>query len=128
MEVLALDGRPGVFSARYGGPGITPPAQHVKLLGELAATGGADRRARFVCVIALAQPGQPTQFAAGELGGEIAAAPQGAGGFGYDPLFWLPERGCTLAELPAAEKNRISHRARAAAAAHALLQRWPAQR
>ena len=127
LEIAALDGRPGVYSARYGGPGVTPAQQHALVLGELAAKPDADRTARFVCVIALARPGAAVELVEGELVGTIADAPQGTHGFGYDPLFWLPERGCTVAALSDSEKNAISHRGRAAQRAHAVLQHWIAQ-
>lgn len=126
LVVDALDGRPGVYSARYGGPGVTPAEQHRLVLDELAAKPSAPRTARFVCVIVLAQPGRPTVEVEGTVEGEIAPTPQGTGGFGYDPLFWLPELGLTMAELSAAEKNAISHRGHAAQRAHAVLQTYGA--
>lgn len=128
LEVAALDGRPGIFSARYGGPGATPADQHRLLLSEMAAVPWEQRMARFVCLIALAQPGHPTQLVRGTLPGMLAWEPCGTHGFGYDPLFWLPGYGCTLAELDPAEKNRISHRAQAAQHAHRVLAQWPPER
>lgn len=123
LQVDALGGRPGLYSARYGGPGATPADQHRLLLQELAGMPQAARTAQFVCVIAIAQTGAPTELVEGILEGLIADAPRGSHGFGYDPLFYLPDRGCTAAELPPEEKNRISHRARAAQKAHDLLAR-----
>jgi XTP/dITP diphosphohydrolase len=117
IEVLALDGAPGPRSARYGGEGLDDGARVRQLLRELAARGpGASRAARFVCWAALALPSGELRVERGECAGELLAAPRGAGGFGYDPIF-SPDGGAhSMAELPEAEKNRISHRARALAA------------
>jgi XTP/dITP diphosphohydrolase len=112
LEVFALDGRPGVHSARYGGEtGYGEKMQ--MLLDELAANGGG-RGARFVCVMALARPeGGPEFVSIGECRGTIATEPRGSGGFGYDPIF-IPEGfDQTFGELPPDVKARISHRARA---------------
>jgi XTP/dITP diphosphohydrolase len=125
LEVAALDGAPGVYSARYGG--VTGAAQLAYLLQQLEGVPVEARQARFVCVIALARPGGTTEFVEGTLSGEIAPAPRGTGGFGYDPVFYLPEAGKTLAELPPEHKNAISHRAAAARAARAVLLRWQAE-
>lgn len=108
--VDALGGAPGVFSARYAGPHATDALNNQKLLAALENRD--DRGAKFVAVVALAK-GDSVITAAGEVRGEIAWRPSGCGGFGYDPLFFLPEMGQTFAELPADIKNRISHRARA---------------
>ncbi|MBI4365471.1 MAG: XTP/dITP diphosphatase [Deltaproteobacteria bacterium] len=112
--VDALGGGPGVRSARYAGAEGNATANIAKLLAALRATPPAARRAHFVCVMALASPDGKITFTEGRCDGMIAEAPRGAGGFGYDPVFYLPLYGCTMAELPAEEKNRISHRARAA--------------
>ncbi len=125
LEVSALDGAPGVYSARYGG--VTGAAQLAYLLQQLESVPVEARQARFVCVIALTRPGGTTEFVEGTLSGEIAPAPRGTGGFGYDPVFYLPEAGKTLAELPPEHKNAISHRAAAARAARAVLLRWQAE-
>jgi XTP/dITP diphosphohydrolase len=117
LEVDALPGKLGVRSARYGTPDLDDAGRCALLLRELA--GARDRRARFRCVLVLAQ-GDEWISAEGTLEGEIAAAPRGRNGFGYDPVFLLPGRGKTLAELSAAEKNASSHRA---AAMRALLAR-----
>ncbi len=125
LEVVALHGQPGVYSARYGG--LTGAAQLAYLLQQLEGVPAEARQARFVCVIALARPGGPTEFVEGVLSGMILHEPRGSAGFGYDPLFYLPELGQTLAELLPARKNALSHRAAAAQAARAILTRWQAE-
>lgn len=110
LEVAALGGAPGVYSARYAGPGCTYADNNKKLLAALA--GKADRSAVFRTVMALAHPDGRLELAQGRLPGAIAQAPRGTNGFGYDPVFAL-EDGRTLAELADAEKNALSHRARA---------------
>ncbi|GAC1353747.1 MAG: RdgB/HAM1 family non-canonical purine NTP pyrophosphatase [Herpetosiphon sp.] len=114
LVVDALDGRPGVYSARYGGPGATSVDQQRLLLAELTAVPWEQRTARFVCVIAYVMPGQVVRTVKGTLEGLISYEPRGSGGFGYDPLLFLPSHGRTVAELSADEKNAISHRAVAA--------------
>jgi len=131
LEVAALGGAPGPHSARYGGPGLDDRARLELLLAELAALPSArqtaqSREARFVCVAALALPKGALHLARGECAGEILRAPQGGGGFGYDPVFRPAEHRCSMAELPPAEKNRISHRARALAKLRPQLQRLQA--
>jgi XTP/dITP diphosphohydrolase len=119
LEVAALGWGPGVDTAYYGGPDVTDKPGH--LLREMA--DAADRRARMICVIALGIPGDEgcsVELFRGEVDGSIALQRNGEGGFGYDPVFLLPS-GVTTAELPEAEKNRISHRGRAAAAARIRL-------
>jgi XTP/dITP diphosphohydrolase len=120
LEVDALGGRPGVLSARYGGPGLSDAERCARLLDELR--GASDRAARFRCVLVLAPAPEGGVIAAeGVLEGTIALALRGAHGFGYDPVFVAPELGGrTLAEVAAAEKNLMSHRARAM---RALLER-----
>ena len=126
LEVAALGGRPGVFSARYAGD-LTFPATPTdqdnwrKLLTEMAGVPPEARGARFVCAIALALPDGRLYHTRGECAGYIALAPRGDQGFGYDPVFTVPEYGATLAELGPKIKNRISHRARALAALKDLL-------
>jgi XTP/dITP diphosphohydrolase len=110
LEVDALPGELGVRSARYGGPGLDDASRCTRLLDALR--GVRMRAARFRCVLVLAQ-GAEWVSAEGALEGEIADAPRGGGGFGYDPVFLLPQRGCTLAEIAAVEKNALSHRAAA---------------
>ena len=109
--VDALGGAPGVQSARYAGEPRSDARNNEKLLQELK--NSRDRKAHYACVIALARNAEDPDplLAEGVWHGEIALAPRGSGGFGYDPLFWLPDRGLTAAELDLAEKNRISHRA-----------------
>jgi XTP/dITP diphosphohydrolase len=122
LEVHALGGEPGVYSARYGG--VKGRAQLDYLLGKLEGVPFHARLARFVCVIALALPSGPLEEVEGTLPGVIEFAPRGEGGFGYDPLFYLLDENATLAELPAERKNQISHRAAAARAARTVLERW----
>lgn len=110
LEVDCLDGRPGVRSARYA---PSDAERIARLLEEVGERPEPERTARFVCVAALARPGGVLRLERGVCEGRIAPAPVGAGGFGYDPIFYLPERGRTLAQLPADEKNAISHRGRA---------------
>jgi XTP/dITP diphosphohydrolase len=113
LEVEALGGAPGPRSARYGGPGLADADRTALLLRELGARGG-DRRARFVCVAALALPDGAVRTARGACEGRIGTAPRGANGFGYDPVF-EPDGpgGRTFAELGAEEKDHLSHRGRA---------------
>jgi len=113
IEVAALSGRPGPHSARYGGGSLDSPARNARLLAELEGVPEARRAARFYCVAALARPGGRTRIATGECRGRILHAPQGAGGFGYDPIFQPEGHAVAMAELPEADKNRLSHRARA---------------
>ena len=124
LEVAALGGRPGVHSARYAGAGASDSDRVQKLLGELARSRGG-REARFVCALALAQEGILLRESQGLCSGIIAAAPQGASGFGYDPVFFLPSLGKTFAQLREAEKNQHSHRAQAVAALLRQLQQTP---
>ncbi len=111
LEVDALDGAPGVRSARYAGSKQRAQANMTKLLRALAHVPAARRTARFRCVIVVARPDGATLTSTGSCAGRILDAPRGTGGFGYDPLFWHPPSGCTFAEMPAAVKNRVSHRA-----------------
>ena len=114
LVVDALGGAPGVRSARYAGREATYAERMSKLLGEMDATGDAERRARFVCVIAVANPSAGTLHTfEGTCEGRIAPAPRGTGGFGYDPLFIPDGHEQTFGELPAEVKHSLSHRARA---------------
>jgi len=122
LEVAALDGAPGVRSARYAGAGATDEARRSLLLSELASTDEAARQARFVCVIALMEAAtQPPKLFTGICKGRIAQAARGQGGFGYDPIFVPAGHEQTFGELSEEIKQRISHRARAAAAAAVYL-------
>jgi XTP/dITP diphosphohydrolase len=112
LEVDALGGRPGVYSARYAGPESSDANRVAKLLDELEKAGGS-RAARFVCALAMARQGTVIEESEGTCRGLITTEPRGTKGFGYDPVFLLPELGRTYAELSEAEKNRHSHRARA---------------
>jgi XTP/dITP diphosphohydrolase len=128
LEVDALGGEPGRLSARYAGEGASDKDRIDYLLARLQAVPQEKRTARFCCVIGLATPDGRVEFCSGECEGVIAFEPHGEHGFGYDPIFFLPELGKTMAELPMAEKNRISHRGRAArqvAEALARLQERP---
>ena len=114
LEVDALGGKPGVLSARYGGPGLSSADRYHLLLEALAGVPEVDRTARFRCVIVLASgDGTILGSADGVCEGQIAFEPRGEGGFGYDPVFYLPEYGMTYAELPPKKKNEISHRGNA---------------
>jgi XTP/dITP diphosphohydrolase len=121
LEVDALGGRPGVYAARYAGETATYEDNCRKLLRELAAVPQNQRTARFLTVAAIAMPAGNVQVTHGMLEGLITEAPTGDRGFGYDPVFLLPELGKTLAQLTAEEKNRVSHRAKAFAKVRELL-------
>jgi len=113
LAVPALGGAPGVHSARYAGSQATNSQRIEKLLGAMRGKTGAQRAAYFVCAIALAKGGRALAIVTDRVDGEILEAPRGAGGFGYDPVFYLPALGKTFAELPADEKNQRSHRGKA---------------
>jgi len=121
LEVDALGGRPGVHAARYAGEGATYENNWRKLIRELEGVRKERRRARFITVVAVAIPSAKVAIAEGSLEGLITEAPAGTQGFGYDPVFFVPEVGKTLAQLTLAEKNRISHRARAFAKVREIL-------
>lgn len=129
LAVDALDGRPGVYSARYAGPGATDWDNCEKLLGEMADT--TKRTAHFVCVLSLATPAGPALTWEARCDGEITRERRGESGFGYDPVFFSPELGKTFAEVSMAEKSSVSHRGRALAdfaAEFAKVQVWLRQR
>ncbi len=111
LEVAALDGRPGVTTADYGGPGTPWPQRRALLLAELAALPGVDRRARFVCALHCIDEAGAEIDAFGAVDGEIANEESGEMGFSFDPVFFYPPLGRTFAQLTDAEKNGISHRA-----------------
>jgi XTP/dITP diphosphohydrolase len=110
LVVPALNGAPGVHSARYAGPDATDADRVQKLLREMSGKQSAERRARFVCVTAVAQAGRAIAVISGVAHGVITEEPRGAGGFGYDPVFLFEELGRTYAELTQQEKNAYSHR------------------
>jgi len=110
LVVPVLDGAPGVFSARYAGSGASDADRVQKLLREMRGKEGAERRARFVCVTAVARAGRAIAVVSDLARGVITEGPRGAGGFGYDPIFLFEELGRTYAELTPAEKNAYSHR------------------
>jgi XTP/dITP diphosphohydrolase len=122
LVVPALGGAPGVYSARYAGPGASDSDRVQKLLREMSALSGDDRKARFVCVTTLAQNGRAVAILSDSAEGVIAKAPQGPGGFGYDPVFFFPQLGRTYAEITREEKNQYSHRGRAFRKAIAFLE------
>jgi len=109
LEVSALGGKPGVYSARYAGPDASDEDRNKKLLEELERTG-INREARFFCALALAQEGAIILETEGECRGVIADAPRGTNGFGYDPVFFFQDLGKTFGEFSREEKNRYSHR------------------
>lgn len=113
IEVDALDKGPGIYSARYSGEGATDAKNSEKMLAELNDVKEENRTARYWCVMVyLESENDPTPIITqGSLEGTILTTPQGDGGFGYDPIFWLAEKNCTAAELSMDEKNKISHRA-----------------
>lgn len=110
LEIDALGGAPGVHSKRFEGEDTPFPVKMAKILREMEGLSEGQRGARFRCCIALTEPGGTTQILESTCEGRIAEAPSGAGGFGYDPIFFLPEKGCTMADLTAAQKHEISHR------------------
>jgi len=125
LEVDALNGRPGIYSARYAGVDASDAENNAKLVQELSGVEAAQRTARYHCVLAFMRHAEdPTPVLChGSWEGSILTEPRGTGGFGYDPLFFVPTHQCTAAELDKAEKNRISHRGTAMAELLARLQR-----
>lgn len=124
LQVDALGGDPGIFTARYGGEGLSHQQRYQLLLRNLDGVPWERRTARFRCVIALAAPdGTILGTAQGVCQGMIALEPAGSGGFGYDPVFYLPERSLTMAEVGSAVKHQISHRGRALQAIEPLLRK-----
>jgi XTP/dITP diphosphohydrolase len=122
LVVPALGGAPGVHSARYAGPTATSTERAAKLLRDLQRMKGAERRAHFVCAIAVAEHGRPVAVVTDRVDGEILEEPRGAGGFGYDPVFYFPPLAKAFAELSADEKNEHSHRGKAFRKLLAVLQ------
>lgn len=122
LEVMALGGAPGVYSARYAGVHGDDHANNEKLRADMAHLEGDDRAGRYACCIALTRPGMEPLTAMGYCEGEILHDYRGTGGFGYDPLFYMPYMNKSMAELTPDEKNAISHRARALEAIRARLE------
>ena len=137
LEVDALDSRPGIYSARYGGEGLTDEGRVDLLLHNLRGVPWNLRSARFRCVIAIAPPPVASTLSdsqeseavtvEGTVEGIIQYEPLGSGGFGYDPVFYLPQMGMTTAQLPLDQKNALSHRGQAATKAAAFLCEWTAR-
>lgn len=121
LEVDALDKAPGVYSARYMGEDTPYSVKNNRIIELLQEVEGDGRSARFVCVIACAFPDGDTITCRGVVEGQIGYEQKGENGFGYDPIFYVPELGCTTAELPPEEKNKISHRGRALTAMYERL-------
>jgi XTP/dITP diphosphohydrolase len=121
IEVDALDGAPGLYSARFGGPGLDDAARYTLLLERLRGVPAARRTARFRCVIALVDPAGRERVVEGVVEGMVAEAPRGTGGFGYDPVFFYPPLARTFGELPTEIKHQVDHRGAAARTARALL-------
>jgi XTP/dITP diphosphohydrolase len=123
LEVEALGNQPGVKSARYAGENASDADRVNYLLSKLKNVPFEKRKAKFKCVIAIAVPYGPAQITEGECEGVIAIKPRGSNGFGYDPIFYFPELGKTMAELTPEVKNEISHRAKAAKKAYPMLEK-----
>ena len=121
LEVDWLDGAPGIYSSRFMGEDTSYDIKNAAIIEKLNDAVGKERSARFVCAMAIAYPDAPTKTFKGVFEGRIAHAPQGANGFGYDPIFYVPELGCTSAELSDEEKNAVSHRGKALRLAAAAL-------
>jgi XTP/dITP diphosphohydrolase len=122
LEVDALGGAPGVYSARYAGPGASDKDNWKKLLAEMEGVPDRERSARFRCVMTACAPGGESIVAEGAWEGLITREPEGEGGFGYDPVFYDPEAGMTAAGMDRESKNARSHRGRAL---RGLLAKWP---
>ena len=123
LEVDALGGEPGPLSARYAGQGVSDRDRINYLLARLKGVPWSERSARFRCVIAVATPEGKVELCSGECHGIITFEPRGEEGFGYDPVFYLPERDKTMAELPMKVKNQVSHRGQAARKLYQVLKR-----
>ena len=117
LEVDALDGAPGIYSARYGSPTLSDPARCRAILKALIDTPDAERGARFVCVLAIARAGETLATFRGEVSGTILREMRGDNGFGYDPIFFYPPMGSTFGEISREEKETVSHRGQALRAA-----------
>ncbi|PKL16049.1 MAG: non-canonical purine NTP pyrophosphatase [Spirochaetae bacterium HGW-Spirochaetae-5] len=120
LVVDALNGEPGVYSARYGGDNLSDIDRYKLVLEKMAGVEDGRRTARFVCAIAMALPDGREFVVEGSCEGVISREPSGSNGFGYDPVFYIPELKAAMAEITLAEKNRISHRAKALEAAYEI--------
>ncbi|MCR6111547.1 XTP/dITP diphosphatase [Bacillus sp. A301a_S52] len=127
LAVDVLNGAPGIYSARYAGPDKDDQANNEKLLKELANTNDEARTAQFVCALAIYFPSGDVKTVRGICKGTISHAPTGDHGFGYDPLFYLPELGKTMAQLTKKEKNTLSHRANALMTLNEMWDKWTLQ-
>jgi XTP/dITP diphosphohydrolase len=127
LEIEAMDGAPGVESARFGGAAASYPDKFKRIYDTLKVKGAFDSPARFVCALALASGGRVLFESRGTIEGRIAPEPKGAGGFGYDPIFFYPPFGCTLGEASAERKAAVSHRGHAFRALKEFLDRRPVQ-
>jgi XTP/dITP diphosphohydrolase len=125
LEIDALGGAPGVYSARFAGSETSYDERFRLILKQLEGVSEEQRTARFRCAITIAEPSGYYRTVEGVIEGKIADAPRGEHGFGYDPIFLVPDLGKTTAEMPPEVKNRISHRGRAARLAAAVLNNWP---
>lgn len=125
LEVDAMNGEPGLWSKRFAGEGTPFSEKMAIILERLAGLREGERSARFRCCVALARVGYPTQVFEATCEGQIAEAPSGNGGFGYDPIFCLPELGCTMADLTPEQKHAISHRGKVLRALGDALQTLP---
>lgn len=128
LEVDAMGGEPGIYSARFMGEDTSYEIKNQAIIDRLANVEGACRSARFRCVIAAVFPDGSEALTEGTIEGVIAQTPAGSGGFGYDPIFYLPERGKTTAELSASEKNAISHRGTALRKMRPVICAWCEER
>ena len=124
LSVDALNGEPGIYSARYLGPDATPKQMNQSIIDRLRGVTTEKRGAAFICAISILFPDGTEAVTFGEMRGRIAEKPAGCGGFGYDPILYLPEYGKTVAELPEEEKNRISHRGKALENAEKCIREW----
>lgn len=124
LEVDAMDKAPGIYSARWLGEETPYEVKNQSIIDNLKGLSGAERSARFVCAVAAVFPDGQEAQTLGVIEGQIAHQPAGAGGFGYDPIFYLPERGMTTAEITEEEKNAISHRGKALTAMKPILKEW----
>lgn len=113
LEIDALGGEPGIRSARFMGEETSYAVKNRAILDRMKDVPEKERTARFVCAVAIAYPDQPTKIFRGTFEGRIAHEPKGENGFGYDPIFFVPEKGCTSAELSPEDKNAVSHRGKA---------------